>query len=217
MKITKTDLFRAIAAEAGISRRASVQATKTVLDTMMESLAAGDEVRIGGFGKFHVKTLAARTARHPRSRTQISVARRRSVGFKCFQGLRQRLNPSAELTPLSADHRTEKTEQRREDRQEILLAGRACVRISGIPVCDFPIKDLSGNGSCILVEAQSMIMRNIRIGQEIELHIPSTEYNHRPVLQRSQITHITRQGEKDRYPGYVLVGVRVLDRLPPHP
>ena len=94
-----------------------------------------------------------------------------------------------------------------------LPMGKAVVRISGIPVCEFNIRDVSGNGTSILVEADSVVLRNLRVGQAIELHMVYVGQECKAVLQRSEIVHMTHQSEKDAYPGHVIVGMKVIDTL----
>lgn len=214
MRIYKSDLSRAIVKATGLPIKTSRRALQAIIGAMSDALGAGEPIRISGFGKFHLKTLAARTGRHPRTGERCDIPRRCTVGFKCFKGLKAHLNGGAGARTGPILPGVPGAERRSENRREDLPMGRACVRISGIPVCEFPIKDLSGNGSCILIEAQSVILRNIRIGQEIEVHIPSSDPDHKTVMQRSKITHITRQEAQDRYPGHVLVGVTIIDRLP---
>lgn len=88
----------------------------------------------------------------------------------------------------------------------------AVVRISGIPVQQFKLKDISQNGTCFLVAEDSAILRNLNVGQEIEIQFRFTAVNHPTVFHRSEITHITR-APQGTYAGYCLVGVRILSQL----
>ena len=48
----------------------------------------------------------------------------------------------------------------------------------------------------------------------IETIMVYTDKIRKAVLQRSKIVHITPQSGDDAYPGYVVVGVKVVDTLP---
>ena len=96
-------------------------------------------------------------------------------------------------------------ERRSEERDESKSECHAVVRISGIPVQQFKLKDISQNGTCFLVAEDSAILRNLNVGQEIEIQF-------RTVFHRSEITHITR-ALQGAYEGYCLVGVRILSQL----
>jgi len=100
--------------------------------------------------------------------------------------------------------------------QERIDASRGCsaiVRLKGIPVYQFKLKDISGNGTCFLVKEESSIMRHLRVGQEIEIQFHGIDGVLPAMVHRSQIMHITRS-DQGRYKGHRLVGVRVLSRLP---
>jgi len=103
-------------------------------------------------------------------------------------------------------------ERRSEERGESIPECRAVVRISGIPVQQFKLKDISQNGTCFLVAEDSAILRNLNVGQEIEIQFRFPTANHPTVFHRSEITHITR-AQQAAYEGYRLVGVRILSRL----
>jgi hypothetical protein len=88
----------------------------------------------------------------------------------------------------------------------------AVVRISGIPVQQFKLKDISQNGTCFLVAENSAILRNLAVGQEIEIQFRFPDTNHSAVFHRSEIMHITR-APQGSYEGHCLVGVRILSQL----
>jgi hypothetical protein len=88
----------------------------------------------------------------------------------------------------------------------------AIVRISGIPVQQFKLKDVSRNGTCFLVDEDSAVLRNLAVGQEIEIQFPVADAQRPALFHRSEITHITR-ASRGAHAGQCLVGVRILSRL----
>ncbi|HHP7234188.1 MAG TPA: PilZ domain-containing protein [Desulfobacterales bacterium] len=106
----------------------------------------------------------------------------------------------------------ESGERRSEERTESLRDCSAVVRLKGIPVYQFKLKDLSGNGTCFLVKEESSIMRHLQVGQEIEIQFHGIDGIQSAAVHRSQIMHITRSNH-GRYKGHCMVGVRILGRL----
>jgi hypothetical protein len=104
------------------------------------------------------------------------------------------------------------SQQRREQREDKYRQGKAVIRVSGIPICEFPIKDVSGNGSCFLVAEDSSTLRNLRVGQEIHIQINLDEHAGVAEFMRSRIAHITK-AEDERFKGHYMVGVQILSRM----
>ena len=72
---------------------------------------------------------------------------------------------------------------------------------------------MSENGTSFLVQEDSTILRNIRVGQEIDIRVCLNAEGTVPsIYQRSEIRHITRQ-EVGRFKGYIIIGVKIHDRL----
>lgn len=213
MSVNKTRIATAIADQTGLSRNRSSEATTAVIEAIMVSLAAGADVRISGFGRFYCQTLKARNGRHPKSGRPLLLKERKTVRFKCYKSLRDKLNRQVHGIDVAVLGTPATPDRRQADRTDALAQGKAVVRISGIPVCEFKIKDVSGNGTGILVEANSVVLRNLRVGQDIELRMVYADKTRKAVLQRSKIVHITPQSDSDAYPGYVVVGVKVIDTL----
>lgn len=209
MKIHKSHLARAVSYQTGDSISRAVQVIDAMTAAISRSLAAGDQVKISGFGKFNIQTTKSRRGRNPRTGAEIQIPSRRSVGFSAFRRLKHRLNsanaPIAEPAWL--------LERRAGDNRKALVKGRAVVRISGITVCEFAVKDISGNGTGILAARDSAVLRNLQVGQVIEIHLFHGNRDRRPTIQRSKIVHITPLGRDSAYTDQVLVGLQILDRL----
>ena len=63
-----------------------------ILDEITNTLAQGNRVELRGFGAFSVKNRPARTARNPKTGTQVSVEEKWVPFFKTGKELRERLN-----------------------------------------------------------------------------------------------------------------------------
>jgi integration host factor subunit alpha len=72
----------------------AVELVETALDMIKETLSAGEDVLISGFGKFHVRDKKARKGRNPKTGDEITVAPRRVVTFHASNELRNRCKAS---------------------------------------------------------------------------------------------------------------------------
>ncbi len=79
--IGKQELIRRVATKAGKSAKETTDLVNAMLETVRESLEAGDDVRLVGFGAFSVRSTAARTGVNPQTREKIQVPARQRVKF----------------------------------------------------------------------------------------------------------------------------------------
>ena len=79
--IGKQELIRRVASKAGKSAKETTDLVNATLETIRESLEAGDDVRLVGFGAFSVRSTAARTGVNPQTREKIHVPARQRVKF----------------------------------------------------------------------------------------------------------------------------------------
>ena len=79
--VSKQDLIKKIAEHTGKSAKESGEFLGAFVESVKESLSAGDEVRLIGFGVFSAKKTAARTATNPRTREKVDVPESVKVRF----------------------------------------------------------------------------------------------------------------------------------------
>ncbi len=79
--MTKSELIDLVSQRSRLSRPETARAIEATLEAIEESLAAGGEISLTGFGRFHVGHRAARAAAHPRTGTPIWVAETRIPRF----------------------------------------------------------------------------------------------------------------------------------------
>ena len=65
--MNKTELVAAVAAKTELTKKDAEKAVAAVLDTVAETLAAGEKVQLVGFGTFEIREREARTAKNPRT------------------------------------------------------------------------------------------------------------------------------------------------------
>ena len=73
MTLTKAHLVDRIAAATGLSRVEAAAVVDGLLFSIVEAVAAGDEVELRGFGSFRANRRPARTARDPRTQAATPV------------------------------------------------------------------------------------------------------------------------------------------------
>ena len=78
--MTKAELVAAIAEKAGLNRTQAKDALEAFIDSVTDSLKAGEEVRLVGFGSFVPVERAAGTARNPRTGERSSAPPPRPPG-----------------------------------------------------------------------------------------------------------------------------------------
>ena len=110
------------------------------------------------------------------------------------------------------DKGNDSVDKRRDERAATSPECNAVVRISGIPIHRFILRDISRNGTCFLVAEDSTILRHLRVGMEIEIQFHLGSSRQPQEFHRSEIVHITRANE-GRFKGYCFVGVRIVSRF----
>lgn len=71
--MTKAELIDRVAARGQLSRRETARAIESTLAVIAETLSAGGEVALSGFGKFHVTSRGARAGVNPRTGEEIWI------------------------------------------------------------------------------------------------------------------------------------------------
>lgn len=91
MALTKNDIVTRIH-ELGFTKKKSIESVETLLETMKSTLASGEDILISGFGKFCVKEKKKRRGRNPATGSDLLLAERKVVTFKCAGKLRDKVN-----------------------------------------------------------------------------------------------------------------------------
>ncbi len=84
----KSDLVGTVSESAGLSRSDAARAVDAVFDSITGALAAGDEVRLVGFGTFFVSERAASVGRNPRTKEPITIPAKSLPKFKAGLALK---------------------------------------------------------------------------------------------------------------------------------
>ncbi len=89
--MNKTELIAAVAAKTEMTKKDAEKAVAAVLDTVAETLAAGEKVQLVGFGTFECREREARTAKNPRTGEAVEVPASRVPSFKAGQALKNKV------------------------------------------------------------------------------------------------------------------------------
>ena len=90
--MNKTELIASVAEKSGISKKDAEKAVAAVIDTIVETVAAGDKIQIVGFGTFEQRTRNARTGCDPRTGKSIEIPASKVPAFKAGRQFNETVN-----------------------------------------------------------------------------------------------------------------------------
>ncbi len=86
--MNKTELVAAISEKAGISKKDADKALAAFIDTVTETLKAGDKIQLVGFGTYEVRERPERTGRNPQTKETITIPASKVPAFKAGAALK---------------------------------------------------------------------------------------------------------------------------------
>ena len=89
MTITKQDLTLHLSDTVGLTAKECSALVDTLFDMIRTTLAAGENVKLSGFGNFTLREKRARPGRNPKSGEPVEIAARRVVTFYASPKLRK--------------------------------------------------------------------------------------------------------------------------------
>jgi integration host factor subunit alpha len=89
--LTRADLAETINRKMGFSRAESLALVEEILGKMGEALAAGENVKISGFGSFILRDKRERIGRNPKTGVEVPITPRRVLTFRASQKLKSRI------------------------------------------------------------------------------------------------------------------------------
>ena len=91
--MTKADIVEYVYSKVGgISKKESAELVDSLIELMKSTLAAGENIKITGFGNFVVKHKNQQKGINPRTKDPIILPERKVLKFKSSQILRDELN-----------------------------------------------------------------------------------------------------------------------------
>lgn len=89
--LTRADLAETINRKMGLSRAESQALVEAIIDKMSDALAAGENVKISGFGSFVLRDKRERIGRNPKTGVEVPITPRRVLTFRPSQILKARV------------------------------------------------------------------------------------------------------------------------------
>jgi len=90
--VNKNDLVQKLADRTGLAKMDAQKAVDGVFEVITDSLKAGEEVRVTGFGVFVVSTRAGGKGRNPQTGEEITIKPSKAARFRAGKPLRDALN-----------------------------------------------------------------------------------------------------------------------------
>lgn len=88
----KKDLIDVVANKTGYTKKDITPVIDTMLDTIANFVAGGDELKLSGFGTFVPVEKDARVARNPKTGEIVNTPAKRSIKFKPSSALKKFVN-----------------------------------------------------------------------------------------------------------------------------
>ncbi len=95
MALTKADMAESLFNELGLNKREARELVDFFYEDLREALAAGEQVKLSGFGNFDLRDKSRRPGRNPKTGEEIPITARRVVTFRPGQKLKARVEAYA--------------------------------------------------------------------------------------------------------------------------
>jgi len=90
--MNKNDLIQQLSERVSLGKNEAAKAVDGVFDIIAETLKAGDEVRLTGFGVFAVAARAGGKGRNPQTGEEITIKPSKQPRFRAGKQLKDSLN-----------------------------------------------------------------------------------------------------------------------------
>jgi DNA-binding protein HU-beta len=86
------ELVDKVAEATEMTKAAASRAVEAVMETIIDALQAGDEVRLTGLGIFDVVNREARPGRNPQTGASINIPASKALRFRAGKAIKDQLN-----------------------------------------------------------------------------------------------------------------------------
>ncbi len=87
--MTKIDIIDLLYERMGLPKREAREVVDAVFDTIKNTLIAGEQVKIAGFGTFNIRKKGSRKGRNPRTKEEVEIKPRKVLVFKASSELKK--------------------------------------------------------------------------------------------------------------------------------
>ena len=91
MALTKAAIAKSLFNEIGLNKREARELVDLFFQELEACLVDGEQVRLSGFGNFHLRDKVARPGRNPKTGEKVPIPARRVVTFRPGQKLKARV------------------------------------------------------------------------------------------------------------------------------
>jgi integration host factor subunit alpha len=95
MALTKADMAESLFNELGLNKREARELVDSFFEDLRAALAAGEQVKLSGYGNFDLRDKNQRPGRNPKTGEEIPITARRVVTFRPGQKLKARVEAYA--------------------------------------------------------------------------------------------------------------------------
>lgn len=92
MSLSKAEFVAKVSDKTELTKKDAEKAVNAFLETVQESMVAGETVSFVGFGSFEVRERAARKGRNPQTGEEIEIAASKVPAFKPGKSLKDAVN-----------------------------------------------------------------------------------------------------------------------------
>lgn len=97
-----SDLVEKVAEATEMPKATANRAVEAVVQTIIDALEAGDEVRVTGLGIFDVVAREARPGRNPQTGQSINIPASKALRFRAGKAVKDQLNGNGQGEPKKA-------------------------------------------------------------------------------------------------------------------
>jgi integration host factor subunit alpha len=90
--LTKADLYATIGHEVGLPKTVAAQLVDGLIEELILNLSRGREIKITGFGSFHLRQKSERRGRNPKTGVEAVISARQVATFHGSQLLKKQLH-----------------------------------------------------------------------------------------------------------------------------
>ena len=91
MALTKADMAKSLFNAIGLNKREARELVDLFFEELIACLAAGEQIKLSGFGNFDLRDKTARPGRNPKTGEEIPITARRVVTFRPGHKLKARV------------------------------------------------------------------------------------------------------------------------------
>ncbi len=95
MALAKADMARSLFNAIGLNKKEARELVDLFFQELVAALAAGEQVKLSGFGNFDFRDKSERPGRNPRTGENVPIPARRVVTFRAGQKLKDRVEAYA--------------------------------------------------------------------------------------------------------------------------